>query len=263
VGRIAERGRWRRGAGWMDGFTLVELIVTIALATIIFAAMVPLFYTVLHRTSGDHLRNVAQNIAQDRIEQIRLLNYEAITQTNLNDPPSPASSFGDGRFGPVYYVAGSSKPYNVSYSVVDRANDKKVTVTVAWSPTDYTTTMQTIVKNPAPMVTSTTSSMPSPSPTITGLSITVSFKNWTEVKSPGVVVKRVQTNVTPNATVTPTPVSQMPGSSHQTVTWAGLTGGTAFTYYVTCYSQYITATSPAFHLLKNARLKFDTHPGGS
>jgi len=245
------------------GFSLVELMVTVALATIVLGAMVPLFVTVLHRTSGDNLRNVAANIAQDRIEQVRLLSYDSITQTNLNSPPSPASSFGDGKFGPVYYVTGSSKPYNITYTVNDLTQAKKVTVAATWSSTGYTTTMQTIVKDPAAGVTSTTVPVPSPSPTISGLSITVSFKDWSDVTSQGVTVKRVQTDVTPNVTTTPTPTIQIPSAVSPTVTWTGLTGGTSFTYTVTCHSQYITETSPPFHLLKDARLKFDTHPGGS
>jgi hypothetical protein len=56
---------------------------------------------------------------------------------------------------------------------------------------------------------------------------------------------------------------QVPNASSTTVTWTGLTGGMNYTYTVTCHSQYITANSPPFHLLKSARLKFDTHPGGS
>ena len=251
----------------MAGFSMVELLIAIVLTVIIMAAMVPVFMTALKRTSGDNLRNVAANLAQDRIEQVRLLSYNSITQTNLNSPPSPASSFGDGRFGPLYYITGSTKPYTIAYTVVARTQDKKVTVSVTWSPTDYVTTMQTIVKNSTAGVTSTTSSTPSPSPTITGLSISVTFKDWSDVNSQGVTVQRVQSS--PVATVTPTPTLQIPNSGMQTLTWAGLTGGTAFTYTVVCHSyssaegKNISETSPPFHLLKNARLKFDTNPGGS
>ncbi len=252
-------------AAWHDrwGFTLMELMITVALAIIVLAAMVPLFTGALKRTVGDELRTTAANIAQDRIEQVHLLAYSAITQSNLNNPPSPASSFGDGKFGPVYYTAGSNKPYHITYTVQPRTIEKTVAVSVKWSDSDYETTMQTIVKNPDPAVTSSTEPLPTPSPTITGLSITVAFKNWEHVTTSGVVVKRVQTNVTPNVTVTPTPTRQRPTSTSTTVTWTGLTGGSAFNYTVTCYSTYVTATSPVFHLLKNARLKFDTHPGGS
>ena len=50
--------------------------------------------------------------------------------------------------------------------------------------------------------------------------------------------------------------------------WTGLTGGKNYTYTVSCYSSKWDSgntpfTSPPFHLLKSARLKFDTNPGGS
>ena len=247
------------------GFSMIELLVTIVLAGIVLSAMVALFANVLKRTSGDSFRATATNIAQDRIEQVRLLSYPDITQDNLNNPPSPASEFGDGRFGPIYMLAGSSTPYHITYTVVplDDQSEKKVTVDVKWSDTDFTTTMQTIVKDPTPN-TLTIVSGPTPSPLpITDLTITVSFKDWQHVTSEGVTVQRVQTNVTPNVTTTPPPTKLVPNASSTTVTWTGLTGGLNYVYTVTCHSQYGTFTSPAFHLLKSARLKFDTHPGGS
>jgi type II secretory pathway pseudopilin PulG len=240
---------------------MVELLVTIVLAGIIFAAMVPLFANVLKRTSGDNLRNVAANIAQDRIEQVRLLSYNSITQANLTAPPTP---YGDGRFGPIYTVTGTNVPYNIQYLVnppaSPQAPQKVVTVKVSRAGMNYTTIMSTVVKNSDPGTTSATST-PSPSPTITGLSITVSFKDWSQVTSAGVTVQCV--NTITNQTVTITPTKQVPNAGSPTVTWTNLTGGTAFVYTVTCHSTYITSSSPIFHLLKSARLKFDTHPGGS
>jgi prepilin-type N-terminal cleavage/methylation domain-containing protein len=250
------------------GFSLVELLVTIILAGIVFAAMVPFFANALKRSSGDDLRNTAANIAQDRIEQVRLLSYNSITQANLTAPPTP---FGDNRFGPNYTVYGSNRSYHIDYTVVDDSTitptpsamaAKLVTVTVTRPGLTYTTTASTLIKSSDPGGTSSTST-PTPAATITGLSITVSFKNYTQVTSSGVTVQRVQTNVTPNVTFTPTPLKQVPNAASTTVTWTGLTGGTAYMYTVTCHSTYIDATSPQFHLLKSARLKFDTHPGGS
>ena len=58
-----------------SGFSMVELLVTIVIAGIIFAAMVPFFANALSTTSRDAERNDAQNIAVDRIEQVRLLPY--------------------------------------------------------------------------------------------------------------------------------------------------------------------------------------------
>ncbi len=242
------------------GFSLVELLVTIVLAGIIFAAMVPFFANALKRTAGDDLRNAAANIAQDRIEQTRLLSYASITSANLN---TASPTFGDKKFGPNYTVYGSSKTFQVAYTVTDNGSTSKlVTVSVSRPGLSKVTTMSTLIKT-SDAGGASTSSTPTPAATITGLSITVSFKNYTEVTSAGVTVQRVQTNVTPNVTVTPTPLKQVPDSTHQTVTWSNLTGGTAFDYTVTCHSTYIISTSPVFHLLKSARLKFDTHPGGS
>ena len=53
------------------GFSLIELLVTILLAVIIFAAMVPLFANALKKSSGDNLRVTATNIAQARIERVQ------------------------------------------------------------------------------------------------------------------------------------------------------------------------------------------------
>ncbi|NLT92961.1 MAG: type II secretion system protein, partial [Actinobacteria bacterium] len=55
------------------GFSMIELLVTIVIAGIVFAAMIPFFANALQRTSEDQLRVDATNIAQDRIEQVRLL----------------------------------------------------------------------------------------------------------------------------------------------------------------------------------------------
>jgi prepilin-type N-terminal cleavage/methylation domain-containing protein len=250
-----------------DGFSMIELLVTIVLAGIVLGAMVPFFANALKRTSADELRVDATNIAQDRIEQVRLLSYGDIRNDYLNSPPSPASSFGDGRFGPTYQLIGESRPYHVDYIVSpandDQAAQKHVTVTVTRSGSTFSTVADAVIMNPeAGQVAATTSASPSALPT-TNLSITVSFKNWSQVTSAGVSVQRVQTNVTPFATTTPAPLTQVPTASSTTVIWTGLTGGRDYIYTVTCHSTYITSTCPAFHLLKSARLKFDTHPGGS
>jgi len=254
------------------GFSLVELLVTVVIATIVFAAMVPLFANVLNGSFRDAQRNYAQLIAQDRIEQIRLLAYPTINPQNLNSP-SPAASFGDGRFGTSYTLTGQ-QPYTVTYTVstptpdptstaAGGSTDLLVTVAVKPSGSSYWTTMQTIVNDPAPHVYSVSSSAPSPLPSIAGLTITTTFKDWSDVNSSGVVVKRVQTNVTPNVTFTPTPVKLVPTSASPTCLWTGLTGGTNYIYTVTTNTVNGTFTSPMFHLLQSARLYFDTNPGGS
>jgi prepilin-type N-terminal cleavage/methylation domain-containing protein len=253
-----------------DGFSMIELLVTIVLAGIIFGAMVPFFANALKRTSGDNVRVTENNIAQDRIEQVRLLGYSDITEPNLNYSPSPsASPFGDGRFGPSYYVAGSNRPYTILYTVVPQTNAQKVTVQVTDPRSGFKTSMQTIVKDPAAgTLLSTTGGTPTPLPSISGLTITVSFKDWSAVTRSGhyVTVTRVNTSVTPNVTFTPLPIKQTPSASNTTLTWAdsplgNLTGGTSYTYKLTCVGANATSNTPTFHLLQNARLKFDTNPG--
>lgn len=245
------------------GFSMIELLVAVVLAGIIFAAMVPFFANALQRTSEDELRVDATNIAQDRIEQVRLLDYNVITSGNLNYSPSPtASPFGDGRFGPTYTLVGESKPYSVGYVVTPTpyptSAQKYVKVSVSRAGSSYVTTAHTIIKDPAAGDSTVTDAEP------TNLSLTVYFDNYTYVKSPGVVIRRVQTNVTPNATMTPTPTSQMPNAGMQELTWTGLTGGPNYTYSVFCSSSKATYTmaAPPFRLWTTGRLKFDTYPGG-
>ena len=245
----------RRGRG---GFSMIELLVTIIIAGIVFAAMVPFFANALKRTSADELRVDSTNIAQDRIEQIRLLGYADITLSNLN---TTDSSFGDGRFGPSYTLVGESRPYTVTYEVTPvsdaAAPQKVVTVHVSRSG-GYVTTAHTIIQNPAEGNSSASDAEP------TNLSLTVYFDNWTYVMSPGVIIRRVQTNVTPNATTTPAPAGQMPTSAKQQVTWNGLIGGPNYTYTVMCHStkaSYVL-TAPPFRMWTSGKLKFDTFPGG-
>jgi prepilin-type N-terminal cleavage/methylation domain-containing protein len=250
------------------GFSLIELLVTILIAGVVFAAMVPFFANALKASSRDQDRNVAANIAQDRIEQIRLLaytslGYTSVTQANLISPPSPQDKFGDGKFGTTYTLADGST-YSVGYSVSPSASPyaakKIVVVSVAKPGSSYTTTMKTVLKNSDPGVSTSVSTAPSPSPTITGLSIAAYFKDWNHVSgsSYGAWVSRAI------GTASPTPITATlrPNASATYVQWSNLTGGTAFTYTVSCHSQYGTFTSPKFHLLRSARLKFDTHPGG-
>jgi type II secretory pathway pseudopilin PulG len=249
---------------------MVELLVTIVLAGIIFAAMVPLFATALKRTSADGERNDAQTIAVDRIEQVRLLNYSDITAPNLNYSPSPAANpFGDGRFGPAYTLTGGAV-YDIHYDVTPLGNSQQVTVTVTGRGANgsYPTKMTTVVNNPAPNVASTSiDSGSSTPPVIEHLSITASFKNWTEVvqnSAKGVYWVRTASDGTTLTSSHLWPTDSL----HTTVTWTELTGGSSYTYVVYCYSSMwnsgnVPFASPPFHLLKNARLKFDTNPGGS
>ena len=110
---LAERGgapRGHRCAGRHDhheergtsrGFSLVELLITIVLAGIVFAALVPVFVSAQKASSGDKARNVATNIAQDRIEKIRLLGFDQIVDDASH---LRSSTFAGGQFGSLLHA---------------------------------------------------------------------------------------------------------------------------------------------------------------
>ena len=136
------KSHWRRDHA---GFSMVELLVTIIIAGIGFAAMVPLFVQAQQNTSADNMRNVTLQVAQEKIEMIRLLDYDDVTQAKLDD-----ESFDNSQFGNSYtYTGGSgnSRTLSVAYTValvpetqedgtatVEGEEDyKQVSVAVSWS----------------------------------------------------------------------------------------------------------------------------------
>ena len=85
------------------------------------------------------------------------------------------------------------------------------------------------------------------------------------MKSPGVVIRRVQTNVTPNAT-THAGAAELDArrGAKQEVKWTGLIGGPNYTYTIMCHSSKASyvLTAPPFRMWTSGKLKFDTYPGG-
>ncbi len=247
------------------GFSMIELLVTIVIAAIIFAAMIPFFANALSRTSEDELRVDSTNIAQDRIEQTRLLAFDDITAANLNYSPSPsANPFGDGRFGPSYTLVGESKPYHVEYEVATptaspSAAAKHVTVRVSRAGSDYVTTADTIIQNAAGVGSSVTEAEP------TGLTLTVYFDTYQYVDGDGVVLKVLHKGDTTPVTIAPvSPPGNFPNASCPEVKFVGLTGGPNYTYSVFCDTSKATYTmaAPPFRLWSSGKIKFDTFPGG-
>jgi len=255
------------------GFSLVELLVTIVLAGIIFAAMVPVFASALRKTTGDNLRVTAVNIAQDRIEKIRQLPYPDITANaaspnalpNLYNPAFPTTA--PGIFATTYKPVGSSKTYIIDYSVAAFPTYKDITVSVHWqgSAPNYLTQMDTIVMDPSAMsVQSTSNPYPQPS---NGYTLTVAFKDARQLVSPYLKVTYVQNGVTKTATPSPAAPFPLPAKT-SVVTYNGLLGGANIPYTVTCYSTNYSnpgpgRSAPVFHLLSSGYMKFDTNPGGS
>ncbi len=257
----------RRGNG---GFSLVELLVTVVIAGIIFLAMTPLFVSVLKTTSKDRRNILASNLAQARLEAVKMLPFSQITNDNLASP-SP-TAFG-GEFYTTYTPAPAGQPYTISVTVTTPTPTsappyKTVKVTVTRASDNYSTTVTNNIMNPVAITATSTSGTGDP----TGpFSITVGFKSSAEVSSGGVVVIRYTMN---SATPTPSPTATLtisptlkPSASptNSTVTWTGLTGGMGYMYSVVCHttSGTSTETSSLFHLLDDGWLKFDTNPGGS
>ena len=265
----------RRGG---RGFSLIELLVTIVLAGIIFLAMVPLFASGLKTTSTNTRRVVATNIAQARLETIKLLaasmapspspysttattGYSAVTNANLT-----SGTWNAALLPTTYTPPAGGQPYNITYSVSPTANPtpaaKTVTVTVSRSTDNFKTTVSTVIQNPMAVTTSSTSG---PTGGNGPYSLTVAFKNYTEVSSAGVYVVYVNTSPTPNVTTTATPTKQVPSASATTCTWTNLPGGMNYLYTVYCNSVDWSGAlyTPNFHMLSNGWVKFDTNPGGS
>ena len=127
------------------GFSMVELLVTIIIAGIAFAAMVPMFVQAQQKNSADQLRQQVANVAQGKIERIRQLDYGSIkadagnpgTTPNLYNP-----AFADGQFGPTESLSTGTgtRVINLSYSVEDyptgatgiTSQYKVVHVTATW-----------------------------------------------------------------------------------------------------------------------------------
>ncbi len=246
-------GALRRNRFSAHGFSMVELLVTIVLAGIIFAAMVPMFANALKETGRDNLRVTATNIAQDRIEKIRMLNFADITADNLN-----SSTFADNEFGTSVTTIKGKKFTVENYFVVDAPKYKTIRVKVSWSSaTSGNIIVQTVVMNPKPEATGSTptpSATPSPHST-TGTNYTLMVSVTDNDVSTTYGVRVVRTDVTPN--VTPPPTMQVPNAMNAlTCSWYPLVGGPDVVYHVT-----IKFTPPGYSLMtltKDVTLSDDT-----
>lgn len=140
------------------GFSFVELLVTMIIAGIAFSALVPVFVMAAKQSGRDTSRNVAVNLAQDRLEKIRGLQYDQILDdsTHLNSP-----TFASGQFGTqIDYSNGvSTRTYWIDYEVAlfpaaaapGKEDYKQVQVRVSWAPSpgettpDNSVTLRTLV----------------------------------------------------------------------------------------------------------------------
>lgn len=250
------------------GFSMVELLVTVVLAGIIFAAMVPVFATALKKTSVDNMRVTATNLAADRIEKIRTLNYADITDANLND-----STFAGGAFVATFTPGpGGGRVFTTTYVVEPQTKYKRITVTVSWSASaSDSTTLKTVVMDPAAITsgsTSTPSAIPSPySTTGTNYTVMVSVTDDDVDHTQGVKVVRTDSgyNLTMN------PAFQVPDATNGlTCSWVGLVGGPDVMYTVTVTfkapreldgtTHPTEQKSTVVNLIDDTPIYFDTNP---
>jgi prepilin-type N-terminal cleavage/methylation domain-containing protein len=163
--RLGERGkrgtdmRSRYRTGCQRGVTLVELLIAIIIATVAFAALVPLFVLAQKSNSSDKARIEAVNIAQAKMELIRELDFAQVDSTtphpssptadptssdfipkylgNPYDPKTdPNRSFHNGDFAPTYteMAAAGPKVFWIKYTVTSmNAAVKRVSVEVGWN----------------------------------------------------------------------------------------------------------------------------------
>ena len=115
-----------RAHGPSAGFSFIELLVTIIIAGIAFAALVPVFVQAARMGSNDKARVVALNMAQQAVESTRRMTFEQVVADTWTQNEETASG---------------TKPFTVVREVVDqeasetdaRIVSKQVTVTVSWA----------------------------------------------------------------------------------------------------------------------------------
>jgi len=123
----------RRGEA---GFSFVELLITIVIAAIAFAAIVPVFVSAQKAGSQDQARIAALNVAQDGLERIRQLPWSVVETTNLltksSDLGLPWTSTPTA--SPTHWVVtDGGKTFSVTPSVTTSSTQKVVTLTVTWT----------------------------------------------------------------------------------------------------------------------------------
>jgi Tfp pilus assembly protein PilV len=109
-----------------EGFTLIEIMVATLLLLFSMAGFVPFFLQGLSQSSSARYRSIATNIARERMEQVRQLDYREITMTSAE-----GRTLAD-RFGTTSVMRGTT--FATNYSVSSAAGGlKNVTVTVTWT----------------------------------------------------------------------------------------------------------------------------------
>jgi len=113
------------------GFTLIEIMVATLLFLVVMAGVVPFFLGGLSHASAARHKSVATNIAREKLEAIRQLDYREIVE-DKEDPLNPRNL--SMRFGTTEHVPERNMTFSIAYEVSE-LNDQRarsVEVTVSW-----------------------------------------------------------------------------------------------------------------------------------
>jgi prepilin-type N-terminal cleavage/methylation domain-containing protein len=117
-----------------NGFTVIELMVGITLLAILMVGFVPVFAQGLAQSSAARFKSVATNIAREKIEQIRQLDYREVVE-DTTDPDDPTNL--SVRFGTSVTIPERDMTFSVEYEVESEVLPdqaiKSVQVTVTWA----------------------------------------------------------------------------------------------------------------------------------
>ena len=140
ISRLTTRARKDRDS---RGFTMIEVVVAAMLLLIAMAGFVPFFLSGLSQASSVRYKSLATNIARERMEKVRRLDYREI-----GTPEELAERFGS---AVTFDSEDRSMTFNVDYVVEESAYEegtlKKVTVNVDWdgTPVGSTASITTMV----------------------------------------------------------------------------------------------------------------------
>lgn len=139
-----------RRAGGRRGMTLIEVMVAAMILLVAMAGIVPFFVTGLTQSSTIRMRSIATNLAREKMEQIRQLDYREIyTDAMKAVDASLGTRTLESLFGTNETVRDSD--FTVSYQVNNQAYQegtlKEVTVNVTWDapPTVSPASLTTLV----------------------------------------------------------------------------------------------------------------------
>jgi Tfp pilus assembly protein PilV len=111
------------------GFTLIEIMVAMLLLFFALAGIVPFFLSGLSQASTVRYKSIASNIARERMEEIRRLDYREITE-DATEGPTLTERFGTTA---IQRDISFTLDYEVTAEAYEQGTLKKVTVNVAWT----------------------------------------------------------------------------------------------------------------------------------